>query len=752
MIIERVVPMSLVLRSVESIQYALSRINANKMRMIFCVSEENILEGVLTDGDFRRWVLQNDTLDLSRPALEACNKDYISASINASPNSIREKFTNGISALPLIDDKGRLAGLARTGPNVISIGSRKLADDEPSFLIAEIGNNHNGSFELACKLAEEALIAGADCAKFQMRNMAEIYRPNANTGSEDLGTEYTLDLLAKFQLDQPTLMRVFDYCHKIGIIPMCTPWDEASLAALNTYGMQGYKIASADLTNYDLIRAVASTGKPMILSTGMSTEAEIRQTVLILKQIAAPFILLNCNSTYPTPMQDVNLSYMQRLKEIGQCLVGYSGHERGIEVPIAAVSLGAKVIEKHITIDREMEGNDHRVSLLPTEFKQMVSSIRNIELALGTPNERRITQGERINRENLAKSLVATQELPVGTIIQKHHLEARSPGRGLQPNYLNKLLGRQTTRHIKRGGMFFQSDIDGVEAKPRPYKFGRPWGIPVRYHDIAELAAVAQPDFVELHFSYRDINIEPGQYFESPSEMGLIVHAPELFAGDHILDLANDRSEYRERSIAELQRVIDRTSELSSWFPSTSSPLIVVNVGGFTEHEFIPVSSRRKLYDRVADAFERLQRDNVEIIPQTMPPYPWHFGGQRFHNLFIDPDEIATFCEVHATRVCLDISHSALACNLFNWSLGDFIEKVGPFSAHLHIVDARGHFDEGLQIGDGDIDFKAVGRLLSKFAPTASFIPEIWQGHKNGGEGFWRALDQLEMLLQSGQD
>jgi len=249
---------------------------------------------------------------------------------------------------------------------------------------------------------------------------------------------------------------------------------------------------------------------------------------------------------------------------------------------------------------------------------------------------------------------------------------------------------------------------------------------------------------VEIHFSYRDLDLDPAAYFTQPHDIGLAVHSPELFAGDHVMDLSSSDAAYRQRSIDELQRVIDRTRELKRFFPRTKTPLIIINAGGFTLDRFLSVEERKPLYDRIAAALAELDSEGVEIIPQTMPPFPWHFGGQRYHNLFMDADETADFCRKYGVRVCLDISHSKLACNYASESLHQFIRKVGPHTAHLHIVDARGHHDEGLQIGDGEIDFVALGEDLRQWAPRIPFIPEIWQGHKNSGEGFWIGLDRLE--------
>lgn len=237
------------------------------------------------------------------------------------------------------------------------------------------------------------------------------------------------------------------------------------------------------------------------------------------------------------------------------------------------------------------------------------------------------------------------------------------------------------------------------------------------------------------------------KYFDQVYDLDLVVHSPELFAGDHLLDLCSPDEDYRQRSIQELQKVIDITRQLKPFFKEASRPCIVTNIGGFTIDAPLHSSQRSKLYELLLQSLSALDTEGVEIIPQTMPPFPWHFGGQRYHNLFVDTNDIAQFCQENGYRVCLDTSHSKLACNHHNLSFKEFIQEVGPYTAHLHIADAEGSDGEGLQIGEGDLDFPALAEDLSQFAPKASFIPEIWQGHKNDGEGFWMALERLERIL-----
>ncbi|MEH7383343.1 N-acetylneuraminate synthase family protein [Bacillus sp. JJ1533] len=628
----------------------------------------------------------------------------------------------------------------------IQLGRFLLSEESASFIIAEIGNNHNGSLNLAKRLVDEAVTAGADCAKFQLRDLDSLYKNkgNANDASEDLGSQYTLDLLSRFQLSTDEMIEVFDYCKEKGILPLCTPWDLRSLDVLESYGMEGYKLASADLTNHELLRTMAKTGKPLICSTGMSTEGEIAEAVNILNEEGAQHVILHCNSTYPAPFKDVNLNYLDRLKELTGSLIGYSGHERGIYISIAAVAKGAKVIEKHFTLDRNMEGNDHKVSLLPNEFKEMVEGIRQVELSLGTSQERIMSQGEIINRENLAKSLVINCDLKEGEIILEHMIETKSPGKGLQPNKKNELIGKIAKKDFKAGDFFFESDLQDEIIKARNYDFPLKWGVPVRYHDFKKILEKTNPDLLEFHLSYKDLDENIEDYFEEVYDMDFVVHMPELFAGDHILNLCSLDEEYRQHSISEMQRVINITRKLKKYFKKSTVPMIVTNLGGFTENEPLEPMDRQKYYDLIEKSLKDLDTNGVEIIAQTMPPFPWHFGGQRFHNLFMDPTDTFEFCEKNNMRVCFDISHSKLACNHFGWSFEEFVREIGPITGHLHIVDAKGIDGEGLQIGEGDIDFNSLAMLLKEFAPQASFIPEIWQGHKNDGEGFWIALDRLE--------
>ncbi|MEM7801523.1 MAG: TIM barrel protein, partial [Chloroflexota bacterium] len=360
---------------------------------------------------------------------------------------------------------------------------------------------------------------------------------------------------------------------------------------------------------------------------------------------------------------------------------------------------------------------------------------------------RHITQGELVNRVTLAKSLFINCDLRVGETIREEMLVVKSPGRGLQPNRRAELVGRRVKRDMQKGDVFYPSDLDAQVIQPRRYSFNRPWGVPVRYYDFKEILGKSNPDFLEFHLSYKDMDIDFHQFFDQPCDLDFTVHSPDIFRADHLLNPSASDPHHRQRSLSELQRVIDIARELKPYFRRATTPLVIASMGGFTRDRLVTPAERADAYALLAESLKQLDTEGVELIPQTLPPFPWYFGGQLYLNLFVDYRDTADFCEQYGYRLCFDTCHSMLACNHFGWSFDEFVKAVAPYTAHLHISDARGVDGEGLQIGEGDIDMRAMWYSLNHEAPRVSFIPEIWQGHENGGEGFWIALERLEMFL-----
>jgi N,N'-diacetyllegionaminate synthase len=321
------------------------------------------------------------------------------------------------------------------------------------FIIAEAGVNHNGDINIAKKLVDAAVGAGADAVKFQTFRAEKLVCRDAKKAAYQMETtdrsESQLDMLKKLELTPAMHEELIAYCKKKEIMFLSSPFDIESLEYLVQLGMEVIKIPSGEITNYPYLKAVGETGKKVIISSGMSTLAEARAAVKVLKDHGSRDItMLHCNTQYPTPYEDVNLKAMLTLRDELGIEVGYSDHTKGIEVPIAAAALGAVVVEKHFTLDRNMEGPDHKASLEPDELKAMVAAIRNIEKALGN-GIKEPSKSEKRNIEIVRKSIVAKCDISKGELFTEDNLTTKRPGTGISPMRWNDVVGRIATKNFK---------------------------------------------------------------------------------------------------------------------------------------------------------------------------------------------------------------------------------------------------------------------------------------------------------------
>lgn len=345
--------------------------------------------------------------------------------------------------------------------NNIILNSDLIGEDNPCYIIAEIGINHNGKISIAKKLIDIASECGANAVKFQKRDLESIYRKEIleNPNLDSQGTEILIDVLKEVEFNREQYAELIKYCSDKKITFLCTPWDIESVNFLKNFNISGYKISSADMTNLPLIKSVIETKKPIIISTGMSTLEEIEKTINFIKKFNSKFAILHCNSTYPAPIETLNLKMIQFLKDKFSVNVGYSGHETSIFPTIAAANSGAVIVERHITLDKKMEGLDHAASLEPNEFRELVKGIRESEIARGKP-EKRMTRGEILQREVLGKSLVSSKLIEIDDIFSEKNIEIKSPARGLSPQYYFELLGKKSKRKIEKGEYILEIDLD----------------------------------------------------------------------------------------------------------------------------------------------------------------------------------------------------------------------------------------------------------------------------------------------------
>jgi N,N'-diacetyllegionaminate synthase len=321
------------------------------------------------------------------------------------------------------------------------------------FIIAEAGVNHNGSVDLAKKLIDVASDAGADAVKFQTfkaenlvtkdAQKAEYQKRNSNK------KESQFDMIKKLELDIETHKNLISYCQSKNIIFLSSPFDIESIYTLNDLGLEIFKIPSGEITNLPYLRQIGKLNKKVILSTGMSDIKDIKNALDVITcegTTKENITVLHANTMYPTPMSDVNLKAMTTIGNTFDIAFGYSDHTMGIEVDIAAVAMGANCIEKHFTLDRSMNGPDHKASLEPDELKSMVKAIRNIEKALGS-NIKKPSKSEKSNIKSARKSIVAKTKIKQGDVLTEKNLTIKRPGNGISPMRWDEIVGTKATKN-----------------------------------------------------------------------------------------------------------------------------------------------------------------------------------------------------------------------------------------------------------------------------------------------------------------
>lgn len=324
-----------------------------------------------------------------------------------------------------------------------------------TYIIAEAGVNHNGDMNVAKELIDFAAAAGADAVKFQTfrtENVVSRYAPKTRyqiTTTGNNSTQY--QMIKQLELGANDFEELTGYCASRGIEFLSTAFDQDSVDLLNNLGLRIFKIPSGEITNLPYLKKIGSLGKKIMVSTGMADMGEIEDAIDALMDVGTPgenITLLHCNTEYPTPVEDVNLSAMLSIKEAFKLAVGYSDHTLGIEIPVAAVAIGATVIEKHFTIDKNMPGPDHMASLDPHELKEMIKAIRNIEKAMGN-GIKKPSRSERRNRVTVRKSIVASRDIKKGEILSEDLLTTKRPGSGISPMDWYNVVGKVASRDFE---------------------------------------------------------------------------------------------------------------------------------------------------------------------------------------------------------------------------------------------------------------------------------------------------------------
>lgn len=351
----------------------------------------------------------------------------------------------------------------------VNIAGRHIGSSHPVFIIAEAGVNHNGDVHLAHRLIDTAAEAGADAVKFQSFVTEELITPEAPKANYQVETtgepESQYKMLKSLELSAHEQVELKNHCEEVGILYLCTPYENTSVDMLDHMGVAAFKIASTDTTNIPFLQYIADKGRPVILSTGMSTLGEVEQAVDTLRTggLDGKIVILHCTSDYPAPTSEVNLRAILTMQQAFGCPVGFSDHTPCIGASPWAVAVGACMIEKHFTLDHNMVGPDHRASLEPDELARLVRTVRDIEAALGD-GVKRPMPSELPNKPLMQKSLVARRNIHAGEIITSKDLTSKRPGFGLLPSWFDRVVGKRAAVDIPKDGVLALFTVDWSES------------------------------------------------------------------------------------------------------------------------------------------------------------------------------------------------------------------------------------------------------------------------------------------------
>ena len=729
---------------------------------VILLEKDLTVYGVLSSGDIGRYFLNKPNISFDQAkAEEIANRQPEIAHINDDFETIASLLKKDkITLLPLVDEKRILKKIASYEKAFLDLNGVIVTSGAIPYLIAEIGVNHNGDLNEAFFLINEASKSGCNAVKFQHRS--NILYDKEQIDTFDLGTQYIVSQIDKTSLSIKDLIKCIKESHKKNLDVIVTPFDQKALKELYSINhlITAFKIASCDLGNLPLIQKVIETGKSIILSTGMSYEREILETSNFLMKNWANHAFLHCNSTYPSPNEDVRLSYIKRIESLTNTVVGYSSHDGNSKIPLASIMQGASIIEFHITRSQNNIGTDHLASIPVSELEEFVKDSKLLFNAIGNPTPRKPTQGELANKQSLGKSLALNRDFKKGEIIKEEDLILISPNIGIKYENRQEIIGKKllnnqkgltiVKRELFEKPKFNFKKSELTKAYKKLSELGYIPGIPVRYHDVEKFISNFNPPMIEFHMSDRDLNLIMTKYIKNTYEhIDLIIHAIEQYEDGFILNFSSEDESIIKRSFQEIDRLTNNIDDLRNYFKPAEKIPIVINLGGFSQKEFLPAKDKLIIFNRTLKAVKELKNrfKNYDFLPQTMPPFPWHQGGRSYHNLLVQGENIRDMAKKGNFNICFDVSHTSMACYFHSEDFYENIRNLSHKIKHIHLSDARGNSEERLEVGDGSIDFKKFHKSIMIDGNKKFILPEIWQGHLNNGFKFASSLIRYSEIL-----
>ena len=600
-------------------------------------------------------------------------------------------------------------------------------------IIAEIGINHGGSEEIARDLIDAAAVARSFGVKFQYRNLDNAYSSAAN----QIGDEILRREITKNYLSPKAIVSLVQHAKKSGIQAGISFFDAADMddfgADLKVFDF--YKVPSAELCNMPLIHRMMGEGKPVMLSTGCHKESEIEEVFRQLK--GDNWIPMHCVSNYPVVPVNAKLGYLRHLARRWKREIGYSSHDENWEVCLLAIQLGATVIERHITFDKNAQGLDHSTSSTPNEFARLADFAENFDLIMAGDGPRYPNQGEMLNLQNLGRSFYATKDFEVGETIVAEQCVARAPRTGIGRHEMAQYLGRSAVRPVRKGEVINRSVFepsrqpdDDVIAFAR----SRRVSLPVRLHDQREMQKKFPVGSYEFHLSFGEVlsDIDVKGYDNTARYS---IHLPDYVSSTLLMDPFSEDEAQRAASVD----ILDRTVALAAALQERTGADVPV-VGSFS----VVHGSRKEFFETHAQLLWKYRSQGISVLPQWLPPIAWYFGGSVRLNAMNSAQDVELI-ERYQLPICMDICHLCMGECTDDFVALDVLRRLRPHIRHLHIADAMGIDGEGMLFGDGDPKNMAAVEEAMRFDQDK--VVEVWQGHLDGGAGFAKSLVRLWELF-----